>query len=73
LIFITIRVQGIKNGQQKAALFTDDAGGTRRFRHHRILFFQMVFNPAPSEKLEAGDVIVVIGQKEDLKRMREVL
>ena len=33
----------------------------------------MVFNPAPSEKLEAGDVIVVIGQKEDLKRMREVL
>ena len=34
---------------------------------------QMVFNPAPSEKLEAGDVIVVIGQKEDLKRMREVL
>ena len=34
---------------------------------------QMVFNPVPSEKLEAGDVIVVIGQKEDLKRMREVL
>jgi voltage-gated potassium channel len=34
---------------------------------------QMVFNPAPSEKLEAGDVIVVIGQKGDLKRMREVL
>ena len=33
----------------------------------------MVFNPAPSEKLEAGDVIVVIGQKEDLKRMRMVL
>jgi len=34
---------------------------------------QMVFNPAPSEKLDAGDVIVVIGQKEDLKRMRAIL
>ena len=34
---------------------------------------QMVFNPVPSEKLEAGDVIVVIGQKEDLKRMRVIL
>jgi len=34
---------------------------------------QMVFNPAPTEKLEAGDVIVVIGQKGDLKRMREIL
>ena len=33
----------------------------------------MVFNPAPIEKLEAGDVIVVIGQKGDLKRMREIL
>lgn len=34
---------------------------------------QMIFNPAPSEKLEGGDVIVVIGQKEDLKRMRTIL
>jgi voltage-gated potassium channel len=34
---------------------------------------QMIFNPAPLETLEAGDVIVVIGQKEDLKRMRAVL
>jgi voltage-gated potassium channel len=34
---------------------------------------QMVFNPAPTDKLEAGDVIVVIGQKGDLKRMREIL
>jgi voltage-gated potassium channel len=33
----------------------------------------MVFNPTPSEKLEAGDVIVVIGKKEDLKRMSAVL
>jgi voltage-gated potassium channel len=33
----------------------------------------MVFNPTPSEKLEAGDVIVVIGKKEDLKRMKAVL
>jgi len=34
---------------------------------------QMVFNPAPSETLEAGDVIVVIGQTEDLQRMRAIL
>jgi voltage-gated potassium channel len=34
---------------------------------------QMVFNPAPSETLEAGDVIVVIGKTEDLKRMRMIL
>lgn len=33
----------------------------------------MVFNPTPAEKLEAGDVIVVIGKKEDLKRMSAVL
>jgi voltage-gated potassium channel len=33
----------------------------------------MVFNPTPSEKLESGDVIVVIGKKEDLKRMKAVL
>ena len=33
----------------------------------------MVFNPVPSEMLEAGDVIVVIGKKEDLKRMSTVL
>jgi voltage-gated potassium channel len=34
---------------------------------------EMIFNPAPSEKLEAGDVIVVIGQTGDLKRMRAIL
>lgn len=34
---------------------------------------EMLFNPTPTETLEAGDVIVVIGKKEDLKRMREVL
>jgi voltage-gated potassium channel len=34
---------------------------------------QMIFNPAPSEKFEAGDVIVVIGQTGDLKRMRVIL
>jgi voltage-gated potassium channel len=34
---------------------------------------EMIFNPMPSETLEAGDVIVVIGKKEDLKRMNEVL
>lgn len=34
---------------------------------------EMVFNPTPTEKLESGDTIVVIGKKEDLKRMNEVL
>jgi voltage-gated potassium channel len=34
---------------------------------------EMIFNPMPSETLEAGDVIVVIGKKDDLKRMSEVL
>jgi len=33
----------------------------------------MVFNPTPSENLEAGDVIVVIGKQEDMKRMNAVL
>ena len=34
---------------------------------------QMIFNPAPSETLEGGDVIVIIGKTEDLKRMRAIL
>jgi voltage-gated potassium channel len=34
---------------------------------------EMIFNPMPSETLEAGDVIVVIGKKEDLKRMSMVM
>jgi len=34
---------------------------------------EMLFNPRPSDTLGAGDVIVVIGKKEDLKRMSEVL
>jgi voltage-gated potassium channel len=34
---------------------------------------EMIFNPLPTEKLEGGDVIVVIGKKEDLKRMDAVL
>jgi voltage-gated potassium channel len=33
----------------------------------------MIFNPMPSEILESGDVIVVIGKKEDLKRMSSVM
>jgi voltage-gated potassium channel len=33
----------------------------------------MVFNPMPTETLEAGDVIVLIVKKEDLKRMNAVL
>jgi voltage-gated potassium channel len=33
----------------------------------------MIFNPMPSETLEAGDVIVVIGKREDLIRMSRVL
>jgi voltage-gated potassium channel len=34
---------------------------------------EMVFNPTPTEKLESGDTIVVIGKKEDLERMNEAL
>ncbi len=34
---------------------------------------EMVFNPTPTEKLESEDTIVVIGKKEDLQRMNEVL
>jgi voltage-gated potassium channel len=34
---------------------------------------EMIFNPMPSETLEDGDVIVVIGKKDDLKRMSKVL
>lgn len=34
---------------------------------------EMIYNPLPSEKLDAGDVIVVIGKKEDLKRMSEIV
>ena len=34
---------------------------------------EMVFNPKPTETLEAGDVIVVLGKKEDLRRMRDIL
>jgi voltage-gated potassium channel len=33
----------------------------------------MIFNPMPGEMLEAGDVIVVLGKKNDLRRMRDVL
>ncbi len=34
---------------------------------------QMIFNPVPSETLEAADVIVVLGKTEDLKRVRAIL
>ena len=34
---------------------------------------RMVFNPIPSETLEVGDVIVMIGKKEDLKRMSDIM
>jgi voltage-gated potassium channel len=33
----------------------------------------MIFNPVPTEKLEAGDVIVVIGNDDELKRLSRVL
>ena len=34
---------------------------------------EMIFNPVPSEKIEAGDVLVVIGKKEDLNRMNDII
>lgn len=33
----------------------------------------MIFNPMPTERLEEGDVIVVLGKKEDLIRMSEIV
>ncbi|HOO72851.1 MAG TPA: potassium channel protein [Spirochaetota bacterium] len=33
----------------------------------------MIFNPLPTEKLDAGDVIVVMGKKEDMIRMNSVV
>jgi hypothetical protein len=57
LIFKTIRVQGINNGQQKAALFTDDAGGARRFRHHRILLISLLLN-VRARTVEKNKIII---------------
>ncbi len=34
---------------------------------------EMIFNPMPSERLDAGDVIVFIGKKEDLEGMNDIL
>ena len=34
---------------------------------------EMIFNPQPTEKLEAQDTIVVIGKREDMRRMNSVL
>lgn len=34
---------------------------------------EMIFNPLPTEELDAEDVIVVLGKKEDLKRMNEIV
>jgi voltage-gated potassium channel len=33
----------------------------------------MIFNPMPTEKLENGDVLVVIGKKEEMMRMQSIL
>jgi voltage-gated potassium channel len=34
---------------------------------------KMIFNPLPTEKLEGGDVAVVIGKREELERLRHKL
>jgi voltage-gated potassium channel len=34
---------------------------------------EMIFNPMPSEKLQAEDVLVVLGKRDDVKRMGEVM
>jgi voltage-gated potassium channel len=34
---------------------------------------EMVFNPGPSEIFNAGDVIVVIGKKAEVRRMSAVI
>jgi voltage-gated potassium channel len=33
----------------------------------------MIFNPMPSEKFEADDIIVVLGKREDMAKMHQVL
>jgi K+/H+ antiporter YhaU regulatory subunit KhtT len=33
----------------------------------------MVFNPGPQEEFNAGDVIVVIGKKAEVRRMAEAI
>jgi voltage-gated potassium channel len=33
----------------------------------------MIFNPVPQEKLDANDVLVVLGKKEDVARMNTVI
>jgi voltage-gated potassium channel len=34
---------------------------------------QMIFNPRPSERLDAEDILVVLGKKEDMEKMDQVL
>jgi voltage-gated potassium channel len=34
---------------------------------------EMIFNPLPTEKLDAGDVLVFLGKKEEMGRMRTIL
>ena len=34
---------------------------------------EMIYNPMPSEILDAGDVIVVIGKKDGLRRMADIM
>lgn len=34
---------------------------------------EMIFNPLPKEKLEANDIIVALGKKEDLARMERII
>ncbi|MDJ0914190.1 MAG: TrkA C-terminal domain-containing protein [Desulfobacterales bacterium] len=34
---------------------------------------EMIFNPMPTEKLDANDVIVVLGKKEETQQMKAVL
>jgi K+/H+ antiporter YhaU regulatory subunit KhtT len=33
----------------------------------------MIFNPLPTQKLTAGDVIVLLGKQEDLERLHRVV
>ncbi|MBF0102085.1 MAG: potassium channel protein [Desulfobacterales bacterium] len=33
----------------------------------------MIFNPMPTEKLEANDIIVILGKQEDVKRMNSIV
>jgi hypothetical protein len=65
-ITIFVIVTGISLGTYTLGLFV-------RIAIKKACDCRMVFNPLPSEKLEGGDVALVIGKREELERLRAKL